>query len=112
MKHSKFPWTLKRIRNSNVTFIAGQRAPEMAYEVEILGDDYTGYGDDQGRADDVSFVFVASVMHEKLVEEIRRDIEELRQIKLSAADDIRLRLQALIREVETLESDSAVTFVE
>lgn len=54
--------------------VEGPRAPGMPYALDVMGDDYTGYGDNEQRARDVAFIAEAHSMADL----IRRMTEELR----------------------------------
>lgn len=49
-EHTKEPWHIRELRDD--CFITAEIEPGMAYGPEIMGDDYTGYGDnDRKKAD-------------------------------------------------------------
>ena len=75
---TKGPWK-KRQRGDNMLecFVQGPRSENMAYNCEIIGDDYTGFGDEEQRVHDVEFVAAA---HE-MANHIERLQTELNTIK-------------------------------
>ncbi len=59
------PWR-KRSMAGMRSFVEAPKANDMPYALEVLGDDYTGYGDDEQRERDVAFVAAAPDMYEAL----------------------------------------------
>lgn len=49
--HTKEPWYVKELRNGDC-FISAEKSPAMPYGPEIMGDDYTGYGDEEAKLED------------------------------------------------------------
>lgn len=60
MPHSPAPWTV--IKGNGLLFIKGHRAPGMAYNLEVGGEDYTGYGEDEQREVDLRLMACAPEM--------------------------------------------------
>jgi hypothetical protein len=76
-KASTAPWIKRdhRLGEEHGCIVQGQKPEGMAYNLEVLGDDYEGFGGDKQRALDVSFVADAHLniallkeCHERLVE--------------------------------------------
>ena len=45
MNHTKEPWEVREFPDGSDCFITAEKEGKMAYGPEIMGDDYTGYGD-------------------------------------------------------------------
>jgi hypothetical protein len=57
---SSGPWFIRYSPKNDGQFIlSGQRPKDMAYALEILGEDYTGFGDNEQRHKDAEFVVAA-----------------------------------------------------
>lgn len=52
-------------------FIEAPRAEGMPYALDVCGDDYTGYGDDEAREKNMRFIVHAANAYPKLVEALR-----------------------------------------
>ena len=59
---TKGPWKKRQGARMFECFVEGPRPEKMAYSCEILGDDYTGFGDEEQRMHDVEFVASAHEM--------------------------------------------------
>jgi hypothetical protein len=70
MKHTATPWKLRK-HESLPAFIEGPKSPTMPYALEVMGDDYTGYGDEEQREADAAFIVQAVNAHDALVEALR-----------------------------------------
>jgi hypothetical protein len=75
---SPFPWIVKGGPNDLAggrfkmpAFIQGQKVPGVGYAVEVLGADYTGFGDEEAREKDLRFVHHAATKYEQMVEALR-----------------------------------------
>ncbi len=76
---TKGPWEKRQGADMLECFVQGPRPENMAYSCEILGDNYTGFGDDEQRMHDVEFVAAA---HE-MADHIKRLQTELDNIKVN-----------------------------
>ncbi|MFA5526940.1 MAG: hypothetical protein WC992_08955 [Acholeplasmataceae bacterium] len=45
MNHTKEPWEVREFPDGSDCFVTAKKEGKMAYGPEIMGDDYTGYGD-------------------------------------------------------------------
>ena len=74
---TKGPWEKRQGADMLECFVQGPRPENMAYNCEILSDDYTGFGDEEQRMHDVEFVAAA---HE-IADHMERLQTELDMIK-------------------------------
>lgn len=75
-KATKGPWKRRNGVGEFDCFVEGPREPGKAYAAEILGDDYTMFGDDEQRAKDVDFISSAHEMAEH-IERMQCEIDRL-----------------------------------
>ena len=54
------PWETRTTTHEPAGFVQGPPVDDMPYRAEILGDDYTGFGDDEQKARDVAYVAAAN----------------------------------------------------
>lgn len=67
--HSPLPWRVRyHPTYPDLCFVEGQKAPDMPYAVEILGDDYNGYGDAERKKADAEFIACACNNHYKFIQ--------------------------------------------
>ncbi len=57
MTHTQGPWTF--VKGNGVMFVRGPKAPDMAYAMDVTGEDYTGYGDDEQREANLKLIAAA-----------------------------------------------------
>lgn len=73
MNHTKTPWEFvparKEGRSSCGSFIRAPKEGNMPYALEVAGEDYTGYGDEERRAADLQFIVAAVNSHDRLLAE-------------------------------------------
>ncbi|MET4802557.1 hypothetical protein [Bradyrhizobium sp. LB11.1] len=104
MEPSTLPWTLRE-HPTLPCFIQGPTNPELGYALEIMGDDYSGYGDREQRQTDAEFIVRACNAHEQLVnalQHIEQRIDNLRAAgKIPMPDS--LRVLALGESPESLQ---------
>lgn len=91
MNPSKLPWTL-RTHERLPCFIEAEGTTddgEMAYSLEVLGDDYSGFGGAEQRQVDAQFIVTACNAHDQLVAALK----ELADMEYGHLDD-----EAIARE--------------
>lgn len=75
---TKGPWKKRHISADIFEcFVEGPRPENMAYSCEILGDDYTGFGDDEQRMHDVNFVASAHEMADH-IERLQAELDKIK----------------------------------
>ena len=74
---TKGPWGKRQGADPLECFVKGPRPTDMAYSCEILGDDYTGFGDDEQRMHDVEFVASAHEMADH-IERLQAELDKIK----------------------------------
>ena len=74
---TKAPWKKRQGPTVFECFVEGPRPEKMAYSCEIIGDDYTGFGDDEQRMHDVEFVAAAHEMADH-IERLQADLDKIK----------------------------------
>lgn len=68
--HTPLPWNLRK-KPGLPSFIEAPRHNGMAYGLDICGDDYTGYGDNEQREQNMEFIHHACSIHYRLVSALK-----------------------------------------
>ncbi len=74
---TKGPWKKRQGPTEFECFVEGPRPENMAYSCELLGDDYTGFGDDEQRTHDVEFVASAHEMADH-IERLQAELDKIK----------------------------------
>ena len=74
---TKGPWKKRQGPTEFQCFVEGPRPENMAYSCEILGDDYTGFGDKEQRMHDVEFVAAAHEMADH-IERLQTELDTIK----------------------------------
>lgn len=78
MNPSKLPWSV-RTHTQLPCFIESEGTPdgdEMPYSLEVMGDDYNGFGGEEQRRVDAAFIVTACNSHDQLVAALQDVLEE------------------------------------
>ena len=59
---TKGPWKLRTSQNGLPPFVEAPKAKGLAYSLDVCGDDYTGYGDDDQRLVNMELITLAPEM--------------------------------------------------
>ena len=67
----KYPWTdgpwLLRTHPALPPFVEAPRSKQMAYALDVCGDDYTGYGDEEQRSINMELISLCPEMAEAII---------------------------------------------
>ena len=74
---TKGPWEKRQGAGMFDCFVQGPRPENMAYNCEILGDDYNGFGDDKQRMHDVEFIASAHEMADH-IERLQTEVDKIK----------------------------------
>ena len=89
------PWETRTTTHEPAGFVQGPPVDDMPYRAEILGDDYTGFGDDEQKARDVAYVAAANpAAILTLVADLESAQDERRALR-AAEQNLREELAAL-----------------
>lgn len=97
---SKGEWRVRALGNGECFVEAIGTGHAMAYGLEVLGDDYTGFGDDEQRARDVTFVASLQPSAALALIEVVRKAKVLSDFQHSPPDRTAANLAALRTALE------------
>jgi hypothetical protein len=64
---TKGPWTLRRNTRFG-TFVEAPKAEGMGYALDVCGDDYSGYGDEEQREANMALIALAPELAEAILD--------------------------------------------
>ena len=65
---TKGPWKIRESSHGIAPFVEADKAPGMAYALDVCGDDYTGYGDDEQREINMRLIALAPEMAQVIID--------------------------------------------
>jgi len=78
-KHTALPWILRK-KKGLPSFVEASAHNGMAYGLDICGDDYAGYGEEEQREANMEFIVNACNSHYSLLEQNKALVEALKAI--------------------------------
>jgi len=72
---SKGPWKLRNLPRSESCFIEAPKNSKMAYGLDVCGDDYTGYGDEEQRNKNMQVMVATPEMYDLIFEIAERVLD-------------------------------------
>ena len=66
------PWHTRGPARGLRLFVEAPKCEGMPYALDVTGDDYTGYGDDEAREQNMRYIVLAANLHPQLISLISR----------------------------------------
>lgn len=98
------PWHMRSFRSLR-SFIEAPKANGMAYGLDVCGDDYTGYGDDEARDANMRYILHACLAYQQLVEEAGVTYQAISALLNGRSDvppDVLALAQGVTQRIRTL----------
>ena len=103
-QYTKGPWVIRWLPDQSDCFVEAPKSDSMPYALDVCGDDYTGYGDEEQRIINMHLIAAAPDMHQAIESAIALVNEFYTATNTNAMS--RKANQRLKTEIKTLLSNS------